>query len=92
MTEIIEINIVNTIAVFFAAIIPLYLSMHLKGNMRILTLFLSAFAIVHAIYHATEVLGYEELADNVVEPLSITVLIGFGLLYLKIKSKRRVEA
>lgn len=91
MTEIVEINIVNSVAVFFAAIIPLYLSLHLKGHMQKLTLLLSAFAIIHAIYHGVEVFGYEELADDLIEPLSIAVLIVFGFYYLRVKSTRRVE-
>ena len=64
MSEIIEINIVNSIAVFFASVIPFYLSLKLTGNLQKLTILVGIFAIVHAIYHTTEVFGFEEIANS----------------------------
>ena len=90
MSELIEINIINSVAIFFASVIPIYLSFHLKGNLRKLTILVGVFAIIHAIYHTTEVLGYEEIAENVIEPLSVLVLVIFGFWYLRIRSMRRV--
>ena len=55
MSELIEINIINSVAIFFASVIPIYLSLHLKGNLQKLTILVGVFAIVHAIYHTTEV-------------------------------------
>lgn len=92
MSEIIEFNIINSIAIFFASVIPIYLSLHLKGNLRKLTILVGIFAIVHAIYHSIEVFGYEEIAENVIEPLSVLVLVVFGFWYLRIRSIRRATA
>ena len=92
MSELIEINIINSIAIFFASVIPIYLSYHLKGNLRKLTILVGIFAIVHASYHASEVFGFEEIAENVIEPLSVLVLVIFGFWYLRIRSLRRVSA
>ena len=78
-----EINIVNAILIFVAAVIPLYLTFRLNGYLRVLTIALFVFVIVHALYHTVAVIGYDEIADNVVEPLSVASLIIFGLLYLK---------
>ena len=89
MSDIIEINIINSVAIFFASVVPIYLSYHLKGNLRKLTILVGVFAIVHAIYHTTEVFGYEEIAENVIEPLSVLVLVIFGFWYLRIRSVRR---
>lgn len=92
MSEFLEINIVNSVAVFFAAIIPLFLSIRLNGIMQKLTLLLSAAAFVHAFYHIFEVIGYDDFAENIVEPLSIVILIIFGLLYLRVRTAKRINA
>ena len=92
MSELIEINIVNSIAIFFASVIPIYLSLHLKGNLKKLTILVGIFAIVHAIYHTMEVFGFEAIAENFIEPLSILVLVVFGFWYLRIKNVRRATA
>lgn len=92
MSEIIEINIINSIAIFFASVIPIYLSYHLKGNLRKLTILVGIFAILHAIYHTTEVFGFEEIAEDIIEPFSVLVLVIFGFWYLRIRSIRRTVA
>ena len=85
MGEIIEINIVNSIAVFLASVIPIYLSFHLEGKLQKLTIILSVFALVHGIYHTAEVLEYEEIAEDIINPLSVVFLIIFGFWYLRIR-------
>jgi len=92
MSELIEINIINSTVVFFAAIIPIYLSTQLNGKLRILTILLALFAIVHATYHVMEVFEYEEISETFIEPLSVIVLIIFGLAYLRILKVRRIHA
>jgi len=89
MSELIEINIINSIAIFSASAIPIYLSCKLKGNLQKLTILVGIFAITHAIYHTTEVFGFEEIAENIIEPLSVLVLVVFGFWYLRIRSVRR---
>jgi len=49
---------------------------------------LSVFAMIHGTYHILEILHYEIAAETVVEPLSYAVLIVFGLIYLRIRSKK----
>jgi hypothetical protein len=85
----IEINFIDTILIFVAAIIPLYLVFRLEGHLRLLATALFAFVMIHALYHVFAVVGYEMISDNIVQPLSVVVLIIFGLLYLK-TSKRRI--
>lgn len=92
LSDIIEINIISSIAIFFAAVIPIYLSFHLEGNLRKLTILVGIFAIIHASYHATEVFGHKEIADNVIYPLSVLVLVIFGFWYLRIRSIKRATA
>ncbi|MBI5378133.1 MAG: hypothetical protein HZA82_05860 [Thaumarchaeota archaeon] len=84
-----EINIVDAILIFVAAVIPLYLTFRLEGHLRMLAAVLFAFVIIHALYHSFAVVGYDIVADNIVEPLSVVVLIIFGLAYLK-TSKRSI--
>ncbi|MGQ0792126.1 MAG: hypothetical protein ACT4NJ_07910 [Nitrosopumilaceae archaeon] len=92
MSYFVEINMVNSMIVFFAAAIPIYLSFHLKNKLRILTILLSIFAVIHAIYHATEVFGYTDIAEGILEPLSVVLLISFGLVYLRMIRVRRIHA
>jgi hypothetical protein len=44
-------DLVSAVMMFFAAIIPAYLSMKLKGDISKVTIALTAFIIVHGIYH-----------------------------------------
>lgn len=88
MSEI-EINIVDAILIFVAAAIPIYLMFRLEERLRMLAAVLFAFVVIHALYHSFAVVGYDIVADNIVEPLSVVVLIIFGLLYLK-TSKRSI--
>lgn len=92
MSDIIEINIINSIAIFFASVIPIYLSCHLKGTLQKLTILVGVFAIIHAVYHSAEVFGYEDIAENIIEPVSVLILVIFGFWYLRIRSTRRKTA
>lgn len=70
-----------------AGIIPFFLSFKLKQNIRKLTIVLSIFIIVHGLYHFFESVS-NELGDFVFEPLSVGVLIIFGMMYLKNSNKK----
>jgi hypothetical protein len=77
-------DLTSGILIFIAAIVPIYFSIRLKNNaLKIPMGVLSAFAIIHGIYHALEVLHYEIAAETIVEPLCYAVLIIFGVVYLK---------
>ncbi len=80
-----EINFIDAVLIFAAAIIPLYLAFRLEGYLRLLSIALFAFVIIHALYHTVAVIGYDDTADNIVQPLSVVALIIFGVLYLKTK-------
>lgn len=81
----IQLHFISAIAIFLAAIVPTYLSLRLKGNLRRLTLLLTIFIFTHAIYIIIGYLGFNFLAEEVFEPLSVTVLILFGITLLGVK-------
>ena len=91
MTDFLEINLFDSIAVLIAAVIPIYLSFYVQGSLRILTVLLSIFVLIHALYHILEVFEYEDIADTIILPLSILLLIVFGLVYLRIRNLIKVS-
>lgn len=80
----IGINIIDAILVFAAAAIPLFIAIKLDGKLRIISLILFVFVIIHGIYHVSEVLTYEKIGDDLIQPLSIAILIVFGLAYMRV--------
>ena len=106
LTEI-DINFVSMIVIFTAAVIPVYIAIKLNNNsysgnnnnnpnLKKLAIMLAVFILAHGVYHITRFLGFTLLAEGVFEPLSITILIAFGvLLYYNNtagKKERREEA
>jgi hypothetical protein len=85
-------DLVSAVMIFFAAIIPAYLSLKLKGDISKVTIMLTAFIVVHGIYHVVRMQGIESIADSVFEPASIIVLIAFGVTYLGVSYKKKQEA
>jgi len=77
-----QLHFISAIAIFLAAVVPIYLSLRLKGNLRRLTLLLTIFILTHAIFHITGYFGFNFLAEEVFEPLSVAVLILFGITLL----------
>ena len=81
-------HLISTIAIFSAAIIPIYISINIKaGNklkIRTITVTLTAFIIVHGVYHIFELFGYTLVAEGFFEPLSAIVLIVFAFLMVRI--------
>ncbi|MDP9490480.1 MAG: hypothetical protein M3P28_09840 [Thermoproteota archaeon] len=61
------------------------------GRIRLLAIIFLVFTIVHSLYHVTSYFGQELLSEGLLEPLSIIILILFGLSYLIIKSKQEVK-
>jgi ABC-type transport system involved in cytochrome c biogenesis permease subunit len=84
-------DLVSAVMIFFAAIIPAYLSLKLKGNIRKVTITLTAFIVMHGIYHVVRMQGIESIADSVFEPASIIVLIAFGLTYLAVSYEKKKQ-
>jgi len=82
-------DLISGILIFVAAVVPIYFSVRLKNNfLRLPMAVLSVFALIHGTYHILEVLHYEVAAETVVEPMSYAILIVFGLVYLRIRSKK----
>jgi uncharacterized membrane protein len=82
-------DLVSVVMMFFAALIPAYLSLKLRGDLCKVTIMLTAFIVVHGIYHIVRMQGIESIADSVLEPASIIVLIAFGITYLSMSYKRK---
>lgn len=82
-----ELDLVSAILIFFAAIVPAYLSLKLKGRTRSLTIALTTFIAIHGIYHVARMQGLQSVADNIFEPISIIALITFGITYMSVSRK-----
>jgi len=78
-----QIHLLSAISVFAAGIIPLFLSLKLRHNIKKLVIIFSVFILVHGAYHIFEISPMESVGDDFLEPLSIVILIGFGLMYIK---------
>jgi len=68
-----------------AGIVPLIMALKVKFHaLRVLSLLLGLFAIVHGFYHLAS--GFQQglLADAVFEPASLILLIGLGAYYSKV--------
>jgi hypothetical protein len=76
-----QLHFISAIAIFLAAVVPIYLTLKLKDNLRRLTLILTIFILTHAIFHVTGFLGFNFLAEGVFEPISVAVLIFFGIAF-----------
>jgi hypothetical protein len=76
-----ELHFVSAIVILLAAIVPIYLTIRLKGNLRTLSAILSIFILTHSFYHILEFFGSTLLAEGIFEPLSVAVLIFFGIVY-----------
>ena len=88
-----EFHIFNAIAVFVAAIVPIYFGIKLKNNnLKKLSLVLGIFIIIHGIYHVVGSLGNAVLAKGILDPISAATLLGFGILYLHIRTKKEIKS
>ena len=86
-----DLHIISGLCILAAALVSVFLSLKLKGNIRKLATILSVFIVTHMIYHITGALGMDFLSGMIFKPLSYSVLIIFGLYYIVIKKKMKVE-
>ena len=84
-------DIVSAVLILIASVIPIYFSFKLKNMLRIIMITISVFALVHGTYHILEAVGFEFVAENIVEPLSYIILIIFGISIFKLKTSRSVK-
>jgi hypothetical protein len=83
----IEFHFLSAITILIAVTIPIYIAIQLRhsnnSHLRNLIVVLAVFISVHGIYHITDFFGFSFLAEWLFEPISVAILIFFGLLYLK---------
>ena len=82
-------HLASAVIMFAAAIIPIYLSLRLKRNLRILTFLLAVFILTHGIYHLAYYFGEEELGEGLFRNISIVVLIIFGIAFINVARSRK---
>lgn len=79
-------HLLNFLFMIITASAPAYLAIRLRGlNRRLLLLSvgLSVFAFVHALYHLSDFLELADLADNYLLPLSVILLVVYGIYYMR---------
>ena len=82
-------HLASAVLMFAAAIVPIYLSLRLKKNLRILTFLLAVFILFHGIYHLAYYFGEEELGEGLFRTISIAVLIIFGIALINAARSRK---
>ena len=72
------------IAMAGSGIVPLLIFFKVKvSSIRLLSLLLGLFAIIHGLYHLSVGWGYDFLGELIFEPVSVSILVAFGLYYSK---------
>ena len=84
-------GLVNGVVAFLANAIPIYLTIKLNNNLKRLTVVLSIFILIHAVYCWLGYFGFDFLSDGVFEPLSAAVLMLFGIFYYWIVKQKKVS-
>ena len=83
-------NLIQAIVYFIAATVPVYFILKLKNtnndndkkHLRNMTILLVSFILIQGVYHFAGTIGFKLFAKGLLEPLSIMVLLSFGILYL----------
>ena len=80
---VIQLQFISAIIILASSAVPIYLTIKLKDNLKKLTLILTVFILIHAVYHVFGFLGYSLLAEGVFQPLSVMALnSGIFLLFM----------
>lgn len=83
-------NLIQAVVYFIAATVPVYFILKLKNpdndngkrHLRSMTILLVSFILIQGVYHIAGTIGFRLFAKGLLEPLSIMVLLSFGILYL----------
>ena len=83
-------NLIQAVVYFIAATVPVYFILKLKNtnndndkkHLRNMTILLVSFILIQGVYHFAGTMGFRLFAKGLLEPLSIMVLLSFGILYL----------
>jgi hypothetical protein len=86
-----QLHFVSAVVILLASIIPIYLTIKLKDNLKKLTALLSIFILIHAVYQIVGFYGFDLLAEGVFEPLSAAVLIFFGIVYSGLAREKNIS-
>ena len=86
-----QLHFVSAVVILLASIIPIYLTIKLKDNLKRLTAILSIFILVHAVYQFVGFYGFDLLAEGIFEPLSAAVLIFFGIVYSGLAREKNIS-
>jgi hypothetical protein len=84
-------NVLDAVLIIGIAIPSLYIASRIpQKKLRLLTLLLAGFLVVHGLYHITAALGgvagleyFGTLADQVVEPLSWILFLSFAVYFAR---------
>jgi len=88
-------NLIQSIAYFIAAIVPVYFivkSRKTKDNRKSfenISILLIGFILIQGVYHILGMFGLKLLSKGFLEPLSIIILLLFGLTYFLYTKKER---
>ena len=80
-------NLFQSIAYFIAAIVPIYFIVNSRKNkdgrksFENISILLISFILIQGIYHILGMFGLKLLSKGFLEPLSIIILLLFGLTY-----------
>lgn len=86
-----SLHLISGLGFFSGSVVLSYFSIKSTGMIRLLAIIFLVFTIVHSLYHVTSYFDQELLSEGLLEPLSVIILILFGLSYLIIKSKQEVK-
>ena len=88
-------NLIQSIAYFIAAIVPIYFIVKSRKNkggrksFEIISILLIGFILIQGVYHILGMFGLKLLSKGFLEPLSIIILLLFGLTYFLYTKKER---
>jgi preprotein translocase subunit YajC len=87
-------NLIQSIAYFIAAIVPIYFIVKSRKNkdnrksFENISILLIGFILIQGVYHILGMFGLKLLSKGFLEPLSIIILLLFGLTYFFICKER----
>lgn len=87
-----QLHFISAILILLAAVVPIYLTIKLRNDLRKLVLILTIFILVHSVYHIAGFFGLTILAEVVFEPLSVAILIFFGVIYYELARPKNLGA
>jgi hypothetical protein len=86
-----QLHFISAILILFASVVPIYLTLKLKGKLRKLVFILTIFILVHSVYHIVGFFGFTILAEGIFEPMSVAVLIFFGIAYSGMNKPKNLQ-